>query len=88
MLRVALASAFALGRGFSPAAVAHGSGQGWRRAEGRLGLYRWAAAAWKEGKQGGFGTFQTGAGGFPSVPRHGRAKEGRGAPGKEGGRRG
>ena len=60
---------------FSPAAVAHGSGQRWRRAEGRLGLYRWAAAAWKEGKQGGFGTFQTGAGGFPSVPRHGRAEE-------------
>jgi len=88
VLRVALASAFALGRGFSPAAVAHGSGQRWRRAEGRLGLYRWAAAAWKEGKQGGFGTFQTGAGGFPSVPRHGRAEEGRGAPGKEGGRHG
>ena len=60
MLQVALASAFVLGRGDSPAAVAHGSGQGMEKGRGEgLGLYRWAAAAYKEGEQGGFGAFHT-----------------------------
>ena len=88
MLRVALASAFTLGRGgFSPAAVALGSGQRWgEKAGSARGFIGRVVRGNKEGKQGGARHLPNGAGDLPSGTRHGRAKEGN--SGKKKGRKG
>ena len=60
-LRVALASAFALGRGrLSPAAVALGSGQRWGEKAGLArGFIGRVCAEIRKGSREGLGTFQT-----------------------------
>ena len=58
-LQAASASGFGHRTKDFAAAVAHGSEQGMEKGRGGLGLYRRAAAAYKEGEQGGFGAFHT-----------------------------
>ena len=60
-LRVALASAFALGRGrLSPAAVALGSGQRWgEKAGSARGFIGRVVCGIRKGSREGLGTFQT-----------------------------